>query len=261
MRATRLFFVGGAISYRALFGWLSPWIYVPSLLVAPIFQILLFAYVGRAAHLRSDSFYVIGNALQYASIPCLFAMSQTITGERWSNTLAAVLASPAPRLPLFLGRALPVVVNGALVSGFALAAGSILLGVHVPVAALPGLVLAVAAAAFSCTGLGLVNASIGLRIREIAVLSNILFGFLLVFCGVNVPLDVLPGWMSAVAKVLPLTHAIQAARRVVEGASLGDVSSLLAAEIVIGLAYAAAGVALLRFFERSSRRHATLGQA
>jgi ABC-2 type transport system permease protein len=53
----RIFFVGGLTSYRALFYWLSPWIYIPSLLVAPIFQILLFAYIGRSAGLESDSFY------------------------------------------------------------------------------------------------------------------------------------------------------------------------------------------------------------
>ena len=78
MTAARIFFVGGLISYRALFGFLNPWIFVPSLLVAPIFQILLFAYIGRSAGLESDKFYVIGNAVQYTAIPCLFAMTQTI---------------------------------------------------------------------------------------------------------------------------------------------------------------------------------------
>ena len=66
MTSWRIFFVGGLMSFRALYGWLSPWIYIPGMMVAPIFQILLFAYIGRAAHLESDRFYVIGNALQYA---------------------------------------------------------------------------------------------------------------------------------------------------------------------------------------------------
>ncbi|HZO49186.1 MAG TPA: hypothetical protein VFB26_03485, partial [Gaiellaceae bacterium] len=109
MSSLRVFFVGGLTSYRALFGFLSPWIFVPSLLVAPVFQILLFAYIGRSAQLASDEFYVVGNALQFASIPCLFAMTQTIAGERYQQTLGYILVSPARRLPLFLGRALPVV--------------------------------------------------------------------------------------------------------------------------------------------------------
>ena len=40
MTSTRVFFIGGLMSYRALFGWLSPWVFIPSLLVAPVFQIL-----------------------------------------------------------------------------------------------------------------------------------------------------------------------------------------------------------------------------
>ena len=188
MTSLRIFFVGGLTSYRALFNWLTPWILIPSFLIAPLFQILLFAYIGRTTHLESDRFYVIGNALQYAAVPCLFAMGNTIGGERYQHTLPLVLTTPAGRLPLFIGRSLPVIANGFVVSAFALAAGSALLSVHVPLGAVAPLVLVAAVTAFSCTGLGLCNAALGLRVRETAVTSNILFGLLLVFCGVNVPL-------------------------------------------------------------------------
>ena len=104
--AARIFVVSGLTSFRALFYWLTPWIYVPTMLVAPIFQILLFAYIGRSAGLESDEFYLIGNALQYAAFPCLFAMAQMVGGERYQNTLSAILVSPAPRIPLFFGRSL-----------------------------------------------------------------------------------------------------------------------------------------------------------
>ena len=57
--AAGIFFVGGLTSYRALFGWLSPWILIPTYVVAPIFQILLFVYIGRRRReLESDEFYV-----------------------------------------------------------------------------------------------------------------------------------------------------------------------------------------------------------
>ncbi len=258
MSSLRVFFVGGLTSYRALFGFLSPWIFVPSLLVAPVFQILLFAYIGRSAQLASDEFYVVGNALQFASIPCLFAMTQTIAGERYQQTLGYILVSPARRLPLFLGRALPVVANGALVSAFSFAVGGAILGIHVPAAALAPLALVVLVTAFSCTGLGLINAGLGLRIRENAVLSNVIFGVLLVFSGANVPLDELPRWMATVAEGLPLTHGIRAARRLADGAALGAVGGLVGAELAIGLIYTGAGYALLRVMEQWSRRRATL---
>ncbi len=97
MTSLRIFFIGGLISFRALFNWLSPWVYIPSMLVAPIVQILLFAYMGRAAGVESDEFYVIGNAVQYSAIPCLFAMANTVAGERWTQTLGIVLVTPANR--------------------------------------------------------------------------------------------------------------------------------------------------------------------
>ena len=256
--ATRIFFVGGLTSFRALFYWLTPWIYVPTMLIAPLFQILLFAYIGRSAGLASDEFFLIGNALQYAAIPCLFAMAQAIGGERYQNTLSAILVSPAPRIPLFFGRSLPVVLNGAFVAAFALFTGSLLLRVHLPTSSLAPLLLIVLIAAFSCTGLGLVNAALSLRIRENAVLSNVIFGFLLIFTGANVPLDDLPDWMSTAAQGMPFTHAIAAARKVADGSSLSDVRGLLGAELLVGVVYGIAGYLLLRWFETLSRRHASL---
>ena len=240
--AARIFFVGGLTSFRALFYWLTPWIYIPTMLIAPIFQILLFAYIGRSAHLRSDEFYVIGNALQYSSIPCLFAMAQSIGGERFQDTLSAILVSPAARIPLFFGRSLPVVLNGALVSAFSLAVGSLILGVHLPASSFAPLALVV----------------LSLRIRENAVLSNVIFGFLLIFTGANVPLDDLPSWMSTAAQGLPFTHAIAAARKLANGAGLGDVGGLVGAELLVGAIYGVAGFLLLRWFETISRRHASL---
>src|SRR4029079_424328 len=194
------------------------------------------------------------NALQYASIPCLFAMAQAIGGERFQNTLSAILVSPAPRIPLFFGRSLPVVLNGAFVAAFALLTGSIVLRVHLPASSLAPRLLVVLIAALSCTGLGLVNAALSLRIRENAVLSNVIFGFLLIFTGANVPLDDLPNWMSTLAQGLPFTHAIKAARELVAGASLGDVAGLLGGELLVGAVYGVPAEALRRHVAPRRRR-------
>ena len=258
MTATRVFFIGGLMSYRALFGFLSPWVFVPSLLVAPVFQILLFAYIGRNTGLADDEFFVIGNSLQFASIPCLFAMTHTVAGERYQNTLGYILVTPAGRVSLFVGRALPVVLNGAFVAAFSLVVGSLLLEVEIAAPALAPLAVVVLVTAYSCTGLGLINAGLGLRIRETAVLSNVLFGILLIFTGANVPLDKLPGWMEAVSDWLPITHGIEAARRVADGASLGDVAGLVAWEAGLGTAFSVGGYILIRVMERQARRRATV---
>jgi ABC-2 type transport system permease protein len=261
MNSARVFFVGGLISYRALFNFLQPAIYIPSMLVAPIFQILLFVYIGRSASLESDEFYVIGNAIQYAAIPCLFAMIFTVGGERHQKTLGYLLVTPAPRLPLFLGRALPVAGNGFLVAVFALVVGGAIVGIDVAPSSFAPILLAAAVSAFACTGFGFLGAGISLLIREGAVLANILFGLLLVFTGANVPIDTLPGWMQAVSEVLPFTHGIEAARELADGATLGDVAGLLAKEAAIGVAYGAAGYGAIRGAEWLARRYATLERA
>ncbi|WP_244931700.1 ABC transporter permease [Nocardioides sp. W7] len=258
MTSLRIFFVGGLMSYRAMFGWLTPGVLIPSLLISPICQILLFAFIGRSAGVGDDEFYVIGNALNYAAIPCLFAMSATIEGERQASTLSIVLTTPARRLPLFLGRALPVVVNGWCVAMVGVLAGVLLLDVHIPGAAWPAILLVVVATSVSCTGLGLAMGAVCLRVREAATFGNVIFCVLLVFSGVNVAQDDLPGWMAAVGDWLPLTHGIQAARQLADGAALGSVADLVLTELAIGAVYAVLGLVLLRFLEQQSRRLDTL---
>jgi len=258
MSTLRILFVGGIISYRALFAWLSPWISIPVFVLAPLFQILLFAYVGRAAGVGDDAFFVIGNAVQYASVPCLWAMGSAITGERQQGTLPLLLASPARRVPLFLGRSLPVVVNGFVVAAVSLAAGAAALGVRLPLSTLGPLALVVAVSTFSCTGLGLAMAALSLRVRDTSVVALIVFGVLLMFAGANVPVDALPAWMAAVARWLPLTHGIEAARDVAAGVPLSGAGADLVAEAGLGVLYVAVGLLALGWQERTSRRLATL---
>ena len=258
MTAVRVALVGGLLSFRGLFSWLHPSLLIPTMVVPPLFQVLFFAYLGRAAELESDTFYVVGNSIQLAALPGLFAMSHAIAGERRTQTLAHLLASPASRLALFLGRGLPVMAIGLLVSLSSFAFGALVLDVDLDWSTLPLLVLTMLTAAFSCTALGLAQAAIALRVRELAVFSNLVFAVLLIFCGVNVPLDDLPEWMSTVAQALPVTHAVEAGREVVAGAPLADVAGLLGAEVAIGGAYLVLGIALLRYYEHVARRQATL---
>ena len=69
--------------------------------------------------------------MQYAGVPCLFAMIFTVAGERYQKTLSYVLVSPAARLPLFLGRAVPVMVNGLVVATFSLVVGGLIVLAYV----------------------------------------------------------------------------------------------------------------------------------
>jgi ABC-2 type transport system permease protein len=185
-------------------------------------------------------------------------MTMAISNERQMQTLGPLLASPANRAAVFLGRGVPVLANGLLVSTFTFAVGWLLLGFRPGAAAVPPLVAILLITVASCTCFGMLLGSVGLRAKDVFFAANLAYFLMLLFCGVNIPLDVLPGWMSAIGRCLPLTHGIAATREVAAGASFGDVGGLVATEAFIGAAYASAGFVLFRFFEHSSRRNAVL---
>jgi ABC-2 type transport system permease protein len=254
----RVLTIGGVISYRALFGWLNPYMYTLTILIPSITSLAFFVFLGRAAHVEDDAFFVAGNALIAAATPSLFGMAQAIAGERYTQTLSLLVVSPASRIALFLGRSLPAIANGIVVSIWTFVVAGLLFGITVPADGFAPLLLTIAVTAFSCVGLGLLNASLGLRWRETAVLGNVMLYVLLLFAGVNVPLDRLPGWLSTLAQGLPITHGAEAAREIVGGASFGHVAPLIGAEALVGAAYTIVGLATLRLFEHEARRGATL---
>lgn len=252
-RPLRLFFVGGLISYRALFNWLRPGIYIPTMLGSPLFQILFFAYVGRFSGLRDDTFFVVGNSLQACSMASIYGMTMTIANERYFGTLSSLLASPAQRAPLFLGRALPLIANGIFISAFGFVLGLTLLDFTMQAGELPAMALVILVTVCSCTAFGMALGSLGLRARDVFFISNLAYFIMLLLCGVNVPLASLPQWMQTVGQLLPLTHGIEAGRTLAGGSS-GPIGSLLLTEGLIGIVYMALAYGLFRYFEMAGRR-------
>jgi ABC-2 type transport system permease protein len=260
MRAfVRIFFVGGLIAYRGLFNWIRPSMYIPTMLIGPVFQILFFAYLGRYSGLRDDAFFVVGNAVQASAMSAVFAGTMTIANERHYQTLSPLLATPANRFALFMGRALPVLGSGLVVSAWGFAMGRLLLRFHPPLSSVPALAVVVVVSVSSCTAFGLTIGSIGLRARDVFMSANIAYYLMWLLCGVNIPLDALPGWLAQIGRGMPLTHGIAAARSVAAGQSLGSVSGLVWTEAAVGVAYAAIAFTLVRWFELEGRRRASLG--
>jgi ABC-2 type transport system permease protein len=185
-------------------------------------------------------------------------MTMAVANERWFGTLGPLLASPASRSAVFLGRGLPVLANGIFVSTFTFVIGVVLLGFRPGLHSVPSLALIVLVTVVSCTAFGMLLGSIGLRAKDFFFAANLAYFLMLLFCGVNIPLGTLPGWMSAIGRCLPLTHGITAAREVAAGAPLGHVGGLVGTELGIAAAYALAGLVLFRVLERESRRSAVL---
>ncbi len=258
VRNLRVMVFGGVTAYRALFNWTSPTMFVTTLLISPFFQLVFFVFLGRYAGVRDDAFFLLGNSVLTCSMASLFGGTMAVSNERRYGTLGIVLCSGANRTAIFLGRGLPYVVNGLVVSAFTLAAGSAIFGIPVRSSQLGLLLLTLLVAAASGSAFGLALGAIGLRARDVFVVSNLAYYALTILSGANVPLDRLPSWLRDVSAILPLTHATQAARFLRGATGAPGFGRALGLELAAAAAYALIAVLLLRVFEHSSRRNASL---
>ncbi|GAA1964923.1 ABC transporter permease [Kitasatospora viridis] len=255
----RLFFVAGWRSHRALFHWLRPSAFIPTVLGIPVVQLVWFVHLGRYLGTHPTEYYVLGNALNACALAGLFAPAMSIQGERFSGTLSAVLATPANRAVMFGGRIVPAAVMGALTSAVMLLLGTALGWLHVPLGALPRLAVAVLVTALSCSACGMLIGAIGLRTREATFLANLVLYLLLLLSGVNIPLAALPGWLAAIGALLPTSQGIEAARRALAGG--GGMAGPLGWELLKAGVLLLAALLVLRALERAGRAHAALDDA
>lgn len=257
-RQARAAYIGGQLAYRALFNWTHPFMYATTLFGGPLFQMLFFMLLGRYTGLADTDFYVVGNAVLAVSGACLFGSTMAIANERRYRTLGPVLASPANRSVTFAARGWPYVAHGILAAVVLLAYGATFLGFRMDLARVPALILVMALAAASCSAFGLVLGALGVRFRDVFIMSNIAHYVLLMVSGAQIPRDVLPGWLQAVGGMLPLTAGIEASRLLAAGERWSAVWPLLLRESVVLVAYGVLAVGLMAFFEAEARRSGTL---
>lgn len=257
MKTLRLLVIGGFTSYRALFSWASPAMFVGSLLIAPVTQLLFFVYLGRTLGVQNDNYFIIANAILTCSTACVFGGTMAVANESRYGTMGIIVMSSRSTSVLFLGRALPYVANGLLVSVFTLFAGSAIFRVRIEWHLLPALLGIILLASASCTLFGLTLGSLGLRLRDVWVIPNVAFILLLILSQTDVPAAYQPGWLRVIGSFVPITHAAQAAQRVT-GSATGGLAMPLLGEAAVGIGWGVLAIVLLRVFEVQGRRSATL---
>lgn len=248
----RLYFVSAWYSYRALYAWQSFVPYVSVKVAFPLAQMLLFLFMGRLAGLQDPLYIVIGNILLLPATNGVSGVSMTISGERDFRTLPYLIASPAPRGPLFLGRSLVHILDGLLSTTAALFLGAFFFHVDLGRANMTLTVLSIILLSFTSCGMGLILGSLSLRTREAWTITSMVVIALYIFSGVNFPVEVLPGSMQAISYSLPLTRGIQAARLAMNGADWSAVQSLFIGELLVGLIYMGIGYLMFTWFEKLS---------
>lgn len=255
MSRLRIFFSSAVFSFKAQFSWLNPSMWLTMKFVLSLSQMAFFVFVGL--FIRGPdviSFIAIGNALQVVSWNTVFSVVAIAAHDKWDGTLPLVLATPASRLPLFIGRAMIHVLDGMLSVAISFAFAAFLFGVNFGQANVLTLVVTVLVTAFTMAGYGLMIGGLAFYFREPVIFANIFLFILLVFCGVNFPVQDLPQPLQPISYVFPLTYGVEATRSAISGASLFDISTLLGQQLLVGLLSIMLGYFFFRTFEHLARK-------
>lgn len=252
VRIFRLYFFQAWFSYRSLFAWSTPFSYITSKFGFPFFSMLFFVFIGKFVGFDDPAYIVIGNILLLPTINGLYGISMTIGNERQFGAMSYLLGSPAPRAPLFLGRALFHILDGFITVAVALPIAILFFDLGFQQINLLLLALCLIILAVTTTGMGFIMGTISLRSQDGWMFTNTLGQLLFILIGVNFPVENLPAFLQPVSNYLPMTRGIMAARMVLQGAGWDAVSGLLAGEILVGLVYILIGYTLFRIEERAS---------
>ena len=169
-----------------------------------------------------------------------------ISHEREIGTLDGMMVAPINRLSIILGKTLAQTARGLLQGAIILTLATVLFGVtiHGSILLVIGLLLL---GVFSFVGLGVVLTSFA-KDQETAMMLMMTLMFPMMFLsGVFFPIQQMPWYMQDISKVLPLTYASQALRKVmVLGAGVPAIATELTILIVFGAVMIAIALPVFR---------------
>ncbi len=184
-----------------------------------------------------------------------------LLGEIQSGTLEQLYLSPLPSWLLTTGLAVASVVEATLTVILLYLLINLVVPMTLPLrwAALLPLVLLVVGS----VGYSLILGGLTLRFKRLEILKELLQAVVLIFGGVFVSLDRMPGWMATIARLLPLTPGVEVLRKtLLEGVSLLALANDGTLLWMVGsaAAYLLLGIVIFGWCERIAKREGTLGQ-
>jgi len=209
---------------------------------------------------RITTILLIG-AVIWAYLGLIFEiLTETVAWERWEGTIEYTFMAPLARPVHLAGMGIFAVVYGVVRAVFLFGIVAALFDLQLPNANFWSAVVVLAVASVSFVGIGMMTAVLPLISPEKGVqLGFIAQGVLLVVSGVYYPVDVLPGWMQALATISPATYALDGIRAaILDGAGVGVVWHDIWPLIVIGAVAVPLGLEVFRRGERYAKRHGKL---
>jgi ABC-2 type transport system permease protein len=209
---------------------------------------------------RTTTILLIG-AVIWAYLGIIFEiLTETVQWERWEGTIEYTFMAPLSRPVHLAGMGVFAVAYGVVRAAFLFFIVAAMFGLALPGADFWSAVLVLAVASVSFVGIGMMTAVLPLISPEKGVqLGFIAQGVLLVVSGVYYPVDVLPGWMQALATISPATYALEGIRAaILDGAGVADVWDDIWPLLLIGAVAVPLGLEVFRRGERYAKRHGKL---
>lgn len=253
------FFRQSLMSFKSLFGWLDPKIYLLVKVIDPIFQLLFFCLLARYVYNAEDiTPWVIGNAFLLCTKNAIFGVGHVLVVERFFGTLKVVVATPSNKFLVFISRGLMHIIDSLFTVFIGLVAGVIFFGISFSGVNIPLFFLVTLVAMLAATSLGLLLGCFGLWLRDMNLLMNTAAMGLLALSGANFPLASFPPIVQRLSYSLPITRSIEAARLLMTNSDTALVYRLMSQEILLAIVYTIAGYILLKLMENLAKRSASL---
>jgi ABC-2 type transport system permease protein len=256
----RVFFSSAVFSFKAQFSWLNPPMWLTMKLVLPFSQMAFFCLLGEYLVLEGQvqpgivAYMAIGNAVQALSWNTVFSVINITGQDKWDGTLQLTLATPAQRLPLFVGRSMIHIFDGLLSVLVSFVFATFLFGVDFGSTDPLSLTVVLLLTGFTMAGFGLAIGGLCFYFRDPMVFANIFTFIQLIFCGINFQVQALPQEIQFISYLIPLTYGVQASREVIAGATLTSIAPMLVQMTFIGLVAIVIGYIFFHRFENSARK-------
>jgi ABC-2 type transport system permease protein len=209
---------------------------------------------------RATTYLLVG-AVLWAYLGIIFEfLTETVAWERWEGTIEYTFMAPLRRSAHLAGMGVFAVLYGLVRAVLLFLVVAAFFDLELPTVDPVAALVVVLVASVSFVGIGMMTAVLPLISPEKgAQLGFVAQGILLVVSGVYYPVEVLPGWMQAVATISPATYALDGTRAaILDGAGIADLGSELLTLVVIGVVAVPAGLALFGAGERYAKRHGKL---
>jgi ABC-2 type transport system permease protein len=158
-------------------------------------------------------FIVVGTMAWMWVNTTMWSFGTYLREEQTRGTLEANWLCPINKFDLLIGGGLVSVVQAIFISVVSVVEYRFVYGIHftgnifewiaIFIIMMPGVY-----------GLGTLFASIILWLKEASAAVNIARGVMMILCGITFPIAVMPEWMRFLAKGIPFTYGIEAARQV-----------------------------------------------